>query len=389
MKKLLLCPKCQNGGGGVVCTAFRIADANTVDTKCTASDAQNSLVRSESTTQSGLTVRFGFTLVELLVVIAIIGILIALLLPAVQAARAAARRMQCSNNLKQIGLAMHNYQDAANILPPGWIYFSSGAETGGSRPYWGWNVFILPYMEQNALYEGLGPNRRMLQTVCRGDSLTGTTNTLTDADKALVQAIIPSLRCPSDSGNPLNNDTANFGNTNKTVYLAMADNPVSKSNYAACMGESSYDSAATAGGSRNNGVFWANSSMTLEQIQDGTSNVIFVGEVATRIHEIRYFAAAWLGVGNPGCTGNGSQGSSTDGNVDNDTGVYRAVRRTKHDILINTAAPNNYNKAYSSLHTGGANFVFGDGSVHFVSETVNTTMYDLLGRSDSGKSKSF
>ncbi|MDR1491336.1 MAG: DUF1559 domain-containing protein [Planctomycetaceae bacterium] len=78
-----------------------------------------------------------------------------------------------------MGLAIHNYQDSANVLPPGWIYFSSGAETGSSRPYWGWNVFLLPYMEQTPLHDGLAPNRRMLQTVCRGDVLTGTTNTLT------------------------------------------------------------------------------------------------------------------------------------------------------------------------------------------------------------------
>jgi prepilin-type processing-associated H-X9-DG protein len=211
---------------------------------------------------------------------------------------------------------------------------------------------------------------------------------LTSTDKTFVQTIIPSLRCPTDSGNALNNDTTHFGNTTKTVYLSMADHPVSKSNYAACMGESNYDSTTTTGGQKNNGVFWANSSKTLEQLPDGTSNIVFVGEVATSIHEIRYFAAAWLGIGNPGCTGNGSQ-ATTEANADNDAGIYRAVRRTKYDILLNTAAPNNYNKAYSSLHTSGGNFALGDGSVQFISETINANTYDLLGRSDSGKTKSF
>jgi prepilin-type processing-associated H-X9-DG protein len=97
-----------------------------------------------------------------------------------------------------------------------------------------------------------------------------------------------------------------------------------------------------------------------------------------------------VGVGNPGCTGNGSQSvETTDGSADNDAGIYRAVRRAKYDILINTARSANFNKAYSSLHTGGANFVLGDGSVRFVSETINTEMYGYFGQTNSGKSKSF
>ncbi|MDR1957845.1 MAG: DUF1559 domain-containing protein, partial [Planctomycetaceae bacterium] len=108
-----------------------------------ANNPQNSLVRSESTAPSGFTARSGFTLVELLVVIAIIGVLIALLLPAVQAAREAARRMQCANNLKQIGLAVHNFHDTRNAVPPGCMY--------RYRPTF--FMFILPFLEANGLYE--------------------------------------------------------------------------------------------------------------------------------------------------------------------------------------------------------------------------------------------
>ncbi|MDR1140732.1 MAG: DUF1559 domain-containing protein [Planctomycetaceae bacterium] len=332
---------------------------------------------------------FAFTLVELLVVIAIIGVLIALLLPAVQAAREAARRMQCTNHLKQLVIATHNYHDTAKRLPPGWIYWDGSAypESGGGRPWWGWGVFILPYMENSALFDSLNPRERMLQTVCRGNNVTGTTDTLTDDDKRLLQTILPTFRCPSDSGNPLNDDTCHLGNTTKTVYLSMENNPVAKSNYAACMGESNLDSAATwASNNDNNGVFYANSSLPMSAIEDGTSNTVFMGEVCTDISDIKFFAATWVGVGNPGCTGDGSQGAGT---ADNDTGIYRTVRRMKFDILINTNRPNNYNKAYSSRHAGGANFGMGDGSVHFLPETINTDMYDLLGRRSSGKSKSF
>jgi prepilin-type processing-associated H-X9-DG protein len=240
-------------------------------------------------------------------------------------------------------------------------------------------------MEQQALYDGLGVTSRMLQTVCRGNVLAGTTDTLTDDDKKLVQTVIPSLRCPTDNGNPLNDDTTNFGDPSRAAYLTMENNPVAKSNYAACQGQNQITTTGGAG----NGVFWANSSIAMEQIDDGTSNVFFAGEVCTQIHEIKFFATAWLGVGIPGCPGNGSQGPNS-GLPENDSGQHRAIRRTKADgILINTADLNNVNKAFSSLHSGGANFVFGDGAVKFISETINPTTYELLGMSHSGKAKSF
>ena len=96
----------------------------------------------------------GFTLIELLVVIAIIAILVALLLPAVQQAREAARRSSCKNNLKQIGLALHNYHDVHNVLPPGYLRYANSASTW-SGPGWGWGVMILPQIEMTGMYDAL------------------------------------------------------------------------------------------------------------------------------------------------------------------------------------------------------------------------------------------
>jgi hypothetical protein len=126
---------------------------------------------------------------------------------------------------------------------------------------------------------------------------------------------------------------------------------------------------------------------TFGSMQDGTSNVFFVGEVATRVGRFKYFAANWLGVGGPGGTGNGP-GMPDQTPNDETAGVHLALRRTKGDILINNTSANNVNKSFSSNHTGGANFVLGDGAVRFVSETMTPTMYEAFGLRNSGKSKS-
>jgi prepilin-type N-terminal cleavage/methylation domain-containing protein len=137
--------------------------------------------------------RVGFTLVELLVVIAIIGILVALLLPAVQAAREAARRSECTNNLKQIGVALHNYHDTHKMFPPGWIP-QTGMPGGGSGYAWGWGTAILPFMEQASLPDQIQYGKITIYAAA-GDP----------AILPLMQTPIAPYRCPSDVGPPTNN----------------------------------------------------------------------------------------------------------------------------------------------------------------------------------------
>jgi prepilin-type N-terminal cleavage/methylation domain-containing protein/prepilin-type processing-associated H-X9-DG protein len=328
--------------------------------------------------------RFGFTLVELLVVIAIIGVLIALLLPAVQAAREAARRMQCINHLKQIGIAVHNYHDTIGVLPPGNIYEGTGA-----IPYWGWNAFILPYMEYQQIYKAIDVPGRKLQTVTRNNNPTGTKDTLTATDKELVQTIISVLRCPSDSGSKFNDDTVHFGYTSKTTYLTKEKNPIAKTNYAACMGSTRIVSSSTVPIPNNDGMFYANSSKPFAAIEDGTSNVVFVGEVISWLGPYRYNACSWLGAGSAGDNlTSGFTLVDPSAMTSSDCGMYLTYRRMTTLILINTTVEENVNQGYSSSHAGGtAMFLFGDGSVHPLMETINGTLYQLLGQRASGAAK--
>jgi prepilin-type N-terminal cleavage/methylation domain-containing protein len=297
--------------------------------------------------------RAGFTLVELLVVIAIIGILVALLLPAVQAAREAARRMQCSNNLKQIGLALHNYHDTYKTLAPGYLVKRNPANLSQcfqNENSWAWGALILPFMEQSPLHEQLEVGNVSLF------------NAMSNATKlATMTQQIASYRCPSDTGPAVN--TANrkkFSPWNSGSGLRMAT-----SNYVG--NNTSWDLRWDGHIARTRGVFVQDEGVKFRDILDGTSNVIMAGERRWRIKRdtgaLQTIEAAVIF----GTTHN--SGGCTEG-VNNRLAATLAMGRTKINRVKNVS--NGRNRwGYSSNHPGGAMFVMSDASVQFIAETIN------------------
>jgi prepilin-type processing-associated H-X9-DG protein/prepilin-type N-terminal cleavage/methylation domain-containing protein len=266
--------------------------------------------------------RAAFTLVELLVVIAIIGILIALLLPAVQAAREAARRTQCTNNLKQIGLALHNYHDTHGCFPMGWMIED---DLGGNISGWGWQVYLMPFMEQGALYDAIDPNHLDLYDVYT--NMSGTPEF-----RSILRTDFDGTRCPSDdtdSPNP-NRDLQGYD--------------VATSNYICSKG---FFNPSGWTSQNNNGVLYGLSAIKFRDIKDGTSQTFAAGE-RCELHN----SANWAG---PAGLGNGAN-------------VTAPV-----SFMINDPTTTN---CFSSYHPGGANFLFCDGSVTLISETIK---YDNRG----------
>ncbi|REJ91838.1 MAG: DUF1559 domain-containing protein [Planctomycetota bacterium] len=294
--------------------------------------------------------RRGFTLIELLVVIAIIGILVAMLLPAVQQAREAARRTECKNNLKQIGIALHNYHDAHRMFPSGWIGATPGAPQGGhdveGMNGFGWGTMILPYMDAGPLYNQFDFNRSIVDPL--------------HAD--LIKKNLPYNRCPSDVGE------GTWGiedHDNPGVILA----ELAISNYVGNFGSGpgpllgrDLDSCeGLVGPCTSNGIFYHNSRVAMRDIDDGTTTTLFVGERGTiTIPGGETLYSTWSG--------------SIPHGVDH---FARILGVTDHaPNSINTTVP--HLDDYSSWHEGGAQFVFGDGHVQFISENIDFDTYQAL-----------
>ena len=307
------------------------------------------LACTRTTTDDDLTTRAlivrrsgAFTLIELLVVIAIIAVLIALLFPAVQAAREAARRVQCVNNLKQLGLALHNYHDAMLVLPPG---LHRGEPVQGWRDRhvagWSWASMILPQLDQAPLYA----------------SINFSLPVQAPANTTGVQTSVSGFLCPSDQfQGPTFPVTDGFGNTVATV---------APSSYAASYGDDASDTAFGFDNLGNGrGLFFRNSSIRIAAITDGTSQTVMLEERAWGNAE-----GTWTGAIPGGYILRGPF-NPCPGSAD---ATYLAPCLVlAHCHMINTNADTDSGlDDSSSFHPGGANMLFADGSVHFLRSVPN------------------
>jgi len=287
--------------------------------------------------------RKGFTLVELLVVIAIIGVLIALLLPAVQQAREAARRMQCINNLKQQGIALHNFHDTFLEFPPTVEYYDLPSAQGAQKA-WAWSARILPQLEQKAIYDTLA-----VSTLELDDSLPGTTTSNWAAERvAAMQTTVSAYRCPSDTAPDLNN-SRNWSGASKSIN----DFIPATSNYVAVGGH--YSVAWQPQSDPNvdrHCVINPQHGKNMANVIDGTSNTLMIGE-----RDWDHEAAVWIG--------------PDDVNTEEGWGLCKVMGKV-FAHKINMPRTGRYFNAMGSQHPGGANFLFADGSVHFIAETIET-----------------
>ena len=285
-------------------------------------------------------IRGGFTLVELLVVIAIIGVLVALLLPAVQMAREAANRSSCTNNLKQMGLALHNYHDTFKYLPSSFTRHNAGTSTFGT-PGWGWQVAILPQMEQRPLYDALKP---------------GTNKAINSAaTNPIQQTEIGPYRCPSDPADATNPDRGDQGSSSYTAVYGSRDTNIIDPN-----GFTTGSNPKT-----NTGMFGPNSGLRLADCLDGTSSTLFVGERhRVKVNGISYRGSVWVGA----FSGTGQSNVSNQQSVDK-TATKKLFGTNPH--------------AFASSHPTIVQFAFGDASVRVLPQTIDgDTLMALADRNE-------
>ncbi|WP_166819783.1 DUF1559 domain-containing protein [Thalassoroseus pseudoceratinae] len=294
--------------------------------------------------------RLGFTLIELLVVIAIIAILIALLLPAVQQARESARRTQCRNNLKNLGLGLHNYHDRVQKFPFGWDQRGSG-----------WTTMMLPDIEQSNLYE----------TLVFQESGLGNWGTDGGPNEAAAGTLIPTFRCPTM---PIVEHIDNNGIPGRV--------PVSYRGNAGSLA-SSDDTSTIVSGSISlenlgqNGIFYACSATRIADIKDGTSNTFLLGESMTDPEFVKDGQAMdYWAIGSPQtdpCRCDGGTGG-TEFTEYAGTTYFGMNLRTKDPA----ADGKHMEISFGSYHAGGAFFLLCDGSVRFVAESIDLAAYQAL-----------
>lgn len=311
----------------------------------------------------------GFTLIELLVVIAIIAILIALLLPAVQQAREAARRTQCRNNLKQIGLALHNYHDVYNMFPPGRVRNSYATPDAWYSGNIAWLPRLLPYIDQAPLFNRIDWN--LGQGTSGTDGNSGVNGASPNGAR---RQIIPAFRCPSDPGNGLVPWTDPLGNR---VTGAAPDGSYASTNYAGNVGRTTRLSTTPPG------LFGQNTKIGIRDILDGTSNTLAVSEIVIGFHRISTNDTGTNTVCDPGAkdtSGSRQAGMSWFYSYFPQTSFFNTFvgpnNRLSFDCGVNS---DRVNAAARSLHVGGVHALLGDGTVRFVSENINLGTWNNLG----------
>lgn len=344
----------------------------------------------------------GFTLVELLVVIAIIGILTGLLLPAVQKAREAARRMQCSNNLKQIGLAIHNYESAHKLFPSGYVSYKtrngSGPPWAGidqntwdAAPGWGWATLILPFLEQGNVANGLNMDRPIWD----------------NTNRELIVQKLPVYLCPSSSGPTEQFVVKDKSGASLTRYGASVR--LGRSHYVASHGQESCwgecGAAATGivftniysfdtktvridgdAGTVADGPFFRNSKIGFRSITDGTSSTIFVSEHSSRLSD-----KAWAGVV-PGAFTHPRFTTPENGEDAAATLTLMHIGPSGGELDI-TGFPIIHPMNFPTFHVGqmyaehlgGGNVLYGDGSVRFMPETIDLLLAAELASMNEGE----
>ena len=361
---------------------------------------------------TGIARQRGFTLIELLVVIAIIAILVALLLPAVQQVREAARKSQCQDHIHNLTIGIHNYESSFKRCPPGYVIQNGTFATTPAWPTvappnsiddtlgnWSWMAMILREIEQKPLYDSL--NIGVGGTVSAAWALGA-------AQQSGLRTPVDVFQCPSDAGDDL-------APTRRTINVG-SEQQFGKSNYVAANDDGSDNAAApawkgTQKGSQADGSFWGNSNTRFADVTDGTSNCIWIGERASKLQGFNLDAGVQLVVRGNASTGIGvTVGPATQ---DQTTGAADGLRYAMFTGMpfigqqqINnvrngwTAAPPpippcvdpatlaHCKGTLSSLHPGGAQVGLGDGKTTFISENVDATTYlNLIRRADGNPVK--
>lgn len=301
--------------------------------------------------------RAGFTLIELLVVIAIIAILIGLLLPAVQKVREAAARMQCSNNIRQVAIAMHSYHDANSQFPPGqFCYMDQGLPDNYDRRCW--MQPILPYIEQDNLLKQLDSGR-----LARANGYT--------INNPGFSTLIKTLMCPSDPTGPKN---VTFGATTPD-----APSQGAHGNYLMCASSNVFNPGGYINSAKLDGIAYPLSKVRIAGISDGTSNTVMVSEILLaedvtghdtrgRYHNALHGGALFSTLYPPNTT------------VPDNTPYCQSMPRSP---CVQTRS--NLFHSARSAHSGGVNVGMSDGSVRFVSDTINAATWQALGSRAGGE----